>query len=263
MCSINIDKEMKESYVAFIDVLGFKKMVFADKTEKLQSFFDIAIEELRSNNDGDNQIDSTIISDSIVLFSPFTTVGFTNLIKAIQNIQVRFIMEDIWMRGAVSYGDICFFKEKNIVLGKGLINAYLLEQQAKYPRVIIDSKIINTIGTDSANFLEIVNGSYLDIQNSIRLIHPIGSDIENDSYYVDYAEKLIYDSMVKDEFEILYNIIKENMYKEHAYFAKYHWVQRYLSKTMHNYGFAIRHVKNLSTEKRHDFFTWRKKFGNI
>lgn len=254
---MKIKDEMRQSYVAFIDVLGFKNLVYNADTEKLQRFFDIALEEIESQTEGNMNIESTIISDSIVLISPKDKDSFIKLINAIQNIQTRFIMEDIWIRGAVSFGKTCFLKDKNIVLGEGLISAYLLEKQAKYPRVIIDSRIINIIGTDSSNFLDIVNGTILD--NKIELIHPVRIGFENDSYFVDYAQKLIIDGIQGDTLEKIYYIIKNNMYKEHAYFSKYLWVKNYLTDAANKQllHYILPEIKE--RDYVNDFYKWRNK----
>ncbi|MEM9298142.1 MAG: hypothetical protein AAGA64_07105 [Bacteroidota bacterium] len=128
--------------VAYLDVLGFKDMIMKDDNEKLQQYFDIVRETLNSINGEENEIQSLLISDSVILSTELTETKFKQLAEVICFIQAKLALKNIWLRGAISFGDINFDVENKLVVGKGLINAFLLENAAKYPRVIIDPRIL-------------------------------------------------------------------------------------------------------------------------
>jgi len=129
-------------YVAFLDVLGFKELV-KDKGEKFDRYF-LTIENalIDINSDGP-AIESQLVSDSTILACELNRESLRLLLKAVQTIQSRCALENIWLRGAISIGEIYFDRSLNIVVGNGLSDAYVLESQEKYPRVIIDPRILN------------------------------------------------------------------------------------------------------------------------
>ena len=90
-----------------------------------------------------NPLKSIIISDSIILWIKYDPTSNADDVKSlrfllhcVQQIQYECALSDIWLRGGVSHGEV-LTDDKNI-FGKGYISAYLLEQQADFPRVIFD-----------------------------------------------------------------------------------------------------------------------------
>ena len=132
----NIDYE--KSYVGFLDVLGFKNLVFSKKKsdrKKLNQYFGVvnsAIEYLKGIP-SKRQIGSIIISDSVILSVPHgqnkeANIGrLRHLCVAVGLIQQYLALKDIWLRGAISSGDAYFNSEKSQVVGRAYINSYLLE----------------------------------------------------------------------------------------------------------------------------------------
>lgn len=152
-----------ESFVAFIDVLGFKEMVKRNDP-KIDIFFSVVEQELESFatklldigfSNRNRQFNYIIISDSVILTAPskpekLRHVSFGHLIWAIKTIQLQLAKNDIWIRGAISYGPTYFSKAKKQVVGQGFIDAYLLaENVANFPRVIIEPSIVGELGFDS------------------------------------------------------------------------------------------------------------------
>ena len=160
----------EKSYVAFLDVLGFKNLVLskADRDKrKLEQYFGIvnsAIEYLKRIPSKRN-IGSIIISDSVILSVPHGQDKLDNINKlrhlcvAVGIIQQYLALKDIWLRGAISSGDTYFSSEKSQIVGPAYINSYLLEgSSAISPRVILDSKIIEELNFSSATeFIQNMN----------------------------------------------------------------------------------------------------------
>jgi hypothetical protein len=226
--NLNLEENTEEKFVAFLDVLGFKELVNKKDFDALDSYFSKLLSVLDDLRDKKQDVQSFIISDSIILIAPKGLQSFIQLIKAIQTIQSQLIWRKIIIRGAVSYGDVYYNGEKNIIVGKGYIRAYLLEQEAVYPRVIIDPAIIKVFDTDKQGFLKQVNKS-INYNFEKRLIYQDSeySKIPIDSIFVDYANRIIKKDEISDSIEKLYETIRENLYSEQKLFSKYMWLKEY------------------------------------
>lgn len=168
--TVNIQYE--KSYVAFLDVLGFKDIVFSSKEgdkAKLNQYFGVvnsAIEYL-ARIPSKKKIGSIIISDSVIFSVPHgpdinnNINRLRHLCVAVGIVQQYLGLKDIWLRGAISSGDTYFDSEKGQIVGPAYINSYLLEEStAIWPRVVLDSKIIEELKFKSASqFIDAINQS--------------------------------------------------------------------------------------------------------
>lgn len=154
----------KKSYVAFLDVLGFKHLVYSTKQEdqrKIALYLKIVREKINNlkHIESKKNIGSIVISDSVILTMPFgdsleeNINNLRQLCIAIMSIQRELVLNDIWLRGAISFGDTYFDETQNQIIGKAYINAYLLEQKAIFPRVILDNKIIGELNCKNSSHL--------------------------------------------------------------------------------------------------------------
>jgi len=235
-----------KSYVAFLDVLGFKNLIYSNKKadkNKVESYFGIvnsAIDYLKTI-DAKRDIGSIVISDSIILSVPFGNSKQENIEKlkqlsiAIALIQFALSVKDIWLRGAISFGDTYFDKDNNQVVGEAYINAYLLEEKlAITPRVILDNKILKELKFKSAALLikEInnvqVNNWGVDIlydwdnvKNSSILLE---KDIPLFIDYLDFTTSFLEEGYIDDIIENIEN----NMYNNTNLYKKFKWVSTYV-----------------------------------
>ena len=141
-----------------------------------------------------------------------------------------------------------FDEDNNIIIGKGYIRAYLLEQEAIFPRVIIDPIIIPHIANDKVEFLRIVNGNNIDDEaffDGHRLIFEKNSCVPfsgkvgfegDDDYFVDYASKyFIEPETIKGTVENIFEFIKNNIYGDRRNRAKYIWLKDYFKELLFLY----------------------------
>jgi len=149
-----IDKEkliFKESYCAFLDILGYK--------EKVNLFFNgqynlygrimramsaAGIEDSPLNTpDG---VITRIFSDSIILSVDKSESSFYILLNYICQLAAWFSYEGLYLRGGVSIGkqfeDIKPFSNYSFIASESLIKAYNLEQVATYPMITVDEDIL-------------------------------------------------------------------------------------------------------------------------
>lgn len=178
--------EYVECYVAFLDMLGFKKLINDSACDKINAIFRKFSNRkpLKSAYVGDENIVSEdtaaalkmkVMSDSICFY---IDVNVTNallcIILACINFQYGLYQNDIpiFLRGAIVRGQL--YAEKDIIFGPGITQAYLLEENnAKYPRIILTNETLQSMNYRNEN--NIVD--YADIQNTVVFR-------DNDAFYV-------------------------------------------------------------------------------
>ena len=228
------DKLKQNKYVAYLDVLGFKELVKA-KSSKLDKYFNTIQTALRVINQDKPKIEFQLVSDSIILACDLTIDDLSLLLRAVQTIQARCALENIWLRGAITIGDIHFDQTLNIVVGNGLSNAYLMESQEKFPRVIIDPQILKEKFNTRQVFTRTFNNSQFTY-NNIPLIHHLNSDkkfIENDAFFVAFAERIAIDK--PDNLEIIYKNIQDELYNGQKNYLKYLWLKNYFCEAIYSH----------------------------
>jgi hypothetical protein len=248
---MNSAKGIKYSdyYVAFLDILGFKKLVMSKSQRdkiKILKYFQLVekitkdLKQFKPKED----ISTIIVSDSIILTVPKGTDTDTRrdhlrqLCIAIQKIQFGLAEQDIWLRGAVSSGEAYLSREKNQVVGPAYIDAYLLEEHlAKYPRVILDNKIIKDLNADTSKMLvDLINypskGTEYDVQgnnvlfNWTHLDGMVRSELKNDvPLFIDY---LAFSLQNYKKLNQIVDNIEKNIYADNVIYEKFRWVTDYL-----------------------------------
>lgn len=266
--------EYKESFVAFLDVLGFKQMIQSKNKTKINKYFGVVNSAIKYLNEIPTKrgIGSIVISDSVILTVPCNddtdaekVEKLRHLCVAVGLIQQNLAVEGIWLRGAISCGDTYFSSTENQIVGPAYINAYLLEEQlAVNPRVILDSKLIPLLGYDSAsNLIDDINKTdlgglvYRNWGSRIlfewtdprgNLVTEITQDLP---LFIDYLSPLLESGSNGSINKVLKNIQK-NMYSDSRIYSKYRWVADYmkaLAKRAHLNDY------DLSDEQKHKLDT--------
>lgn len=137
--------------VAFIDVLGFSNLVYSNKMEEINSYYEMLLTGFREVARR-KRLDFLLISDSIVVYAPLKKQNLATFVSVLYGLQYKLLLKGILIRGGISYGNLYTSKKDNIVVGTGLINAYKLESQAIYPRIIIDRRLVGLFFDGSDNF---------------------------------------------------------------------------------------------------------------
>lgn len=260
----NLKENLKDKFVAFIDVMGFSNLVFKGSVENLDSYFSKITDELASIRTDKAKIESFLISDSIILIAPEGLDGLKQLITAVRRIQSALIWRKILLRGAISYGQVYYNAQNNIIVGKGFIRAYLLEQEAVYPRIIIDPSIIKKVADDKIGFLKLINGS-LEYKFENRLIYTESefSKITEDGIFVDYANKTVKKDELNNNIKKIYETIVENLYTEQKLYSKYVWLRDYYIESLKlTDSLTKSETREMKVHKR-DLENWIKKFERL
>ncbi len=157
-----------EHYIAFLDVLGFR--------DRLTSQFDLCeisnifehIKSIRNNTIKNREIVEEydlavsksmirIMSDSIVVAVSTVFEDSLSIVAEIcMQIQEELLVENhILLRGAITKGD--FYYDNEVMFGPGLVRAYLMEERAQFPRIIIAKELVteyvNRVGTTRMTYI--------------------------------------------------------------------------------------------------------------
>jgi hypothetical protein len=273
-------KTFKNSYVAFIDVLGFRNLVMNDD-EKLRKYFETIKKVFEIFTDQKAEIKKWVFSDSVILVIEENEDNFKTILRAIRNLQAWLAIENIWMRGALTRGDVCIdddLGEGKIIYGKGFVRAFDLEKKAIYPRVIIDPGLINVVSENKDEFLNKYSSFYKYARMEVLSHEEIKNDsdkdyiyakfnqmktsekseLDGDIYFINYSSTIINDGLVDDLGESM-NKLLDNLKKEiySDYYQKYNWVKKYFLDNLTN--FDAKYSKgNYSIVFQRRIYKWRQ-----
>lgn len=150
-----------ESYVAFLDILGFKQIVDNNHHRDLESLYDTfsdyvvtkttELSDKYALHEGLGKVHCTIISDSIVMWTDNTNVNsFMHLSILVSKMLVAGLMADMPLRGGISKGEITV-KNTNLgrtIFGKALTEAYTLETIQQWSGCVVKPGIIEECMAD-------------------------------------------------------------------------------------------------------------------
>lgn len=148
-------REYKECYIAFLDLLGFKNLIEDKKTscEDIAELFDEISRDYPVRINGENRdlmdfrlLKKKIMSDTICFYVESSVDNsLAGLIATCDYLQAEMLYyKEIptLIRGSIVKGKI--FAEGDVTFGPGVSKAYLLEEKtAKYPRIIFTRNLID------------------------------------------------------------------------------------------------------------------------
>lgn len=138
---------MKNHFVAFLDILGFKEMVESDMRGQSDTYMSKLFKCHQSAaqifaNDPSTQVSQ--FSDSIVISRPFSIESFEIFADHIAQYQLLLLQEGLVCRGGVAVNK--HFSNGSFTFSAGLIEAYRLESRlARYPRVVVSNDVMDLI----------------------------------------------------------------------------------------------------------------------
>lgn len=259
MIDLNAKEEIlyEDSYVAFLDILGFRNLVMSGKKEDLEKIsqylgiVDSVINYLKKIP-SKSKIRTIVVSDSVILSvtkedsTERNIFLFRNLCIAVGLIQQNLAMKNLWLRGGISTGKAYFNDRKKQIVGPAYVNAFEIEERfAEFPRVIIDSKIIPEFECQTAGqLINVINqkengGNQFPNWSSDILfywnqeLYDSGNYIFQDvALFIDYLSPNV--KMTNDELKLIVNNLQVSIYNNVAFYDKYRWVADYL-KSIYRY----------------------------
>ncbi len=219
-----------DSYVAFLDILGFKNMVQKSDQDILQIFKSFNYNKKRfltafgkacdpndtsssaaRYNDTIKKISYYNMSDSVVISVPSSApYSLEVVIEACLLFQIKLyeFNEPVLFRGAISKGD--YYQYGSIAFGPALVEAYTCQEKySKYPRIIVSGKVINSSD---------------DVKAVKKLLH---RDATDRYYYIDCLKEYLGERKSTDsECEKFKEFIEShlNLYEPPSVREKYIWL---------------------------------------
>ena len=139
------DKKLKEEFCVFFDVLGTKSKFLTsnfEEEEKLVKKYENFIKDIKEIliNNGFKENEIKLFSYNIFInFQNTTLKEMYNIFRCLAYIQIMAIEKyNFLLRGGVEYSTI--YNKKEIVIGKGLVEAVELEKEANYPIIMLGEK---------------------------------------------------------------------------------------------------------------------------
>lgn len=147
--------------IAFLDILGFKNIINTKAFDEIKNIFlsiipqeelmialgrvaDYTDKNLLRYNATLRETKVHVMSDSIVIAAPVgAPEALTVVIDVCNMIQEQLYSLDtpIFLRGAIAEGD--FYLDKHLIFGKGLVDAYIAQENyAIYPRIILSDNLV-------------------------------------------------------------------------------------------------------------------------
>lgn len=148
------NKQYTECYIAFLDMLGFKKLIEKSSCEIILSIFEqikkpyesalILGNETLVDQETIDALKIKVMSDSICFYidKSMPNALLTLLLSCIAfQFHLLKFQDPILLRGAVVRGELYAFDD--IMFGPGLTKAYLMEEHnAKFPRIIVTNEVL-------------------------------------------------------------------------------------------------------------------------
>lgn len=149
------DNSYTDCYVAFIDILGFKSIVREKSCQQIlqihKSYSQIIRAILYRDRTGNVQtvseldlVKHKVMSDSICFYIKANEYNALFCLLSSCAVLQRTLLElddPVLIRGAITKGHI-FADDNNILFGPALVNAYLAEEDAEFPRIVITKDIL-------------------------------------------------------------------------------------------------------------------------
>ncbi len=224
-----------------MDVLGFSNLVYNKDQSKIEQYFSYLLSDF-STHLSTRKFKFLLISDSIVVSTRNTKENLSELVFIIGKIQYELLLKGILVRGAISSGNLYINKLNSVIVGPGLINAYKLEKVAKYPRIILDRKLISTFFESTSAFLDYMNRifeeQYGEQEGNVKFDNRLGDGMP----YLNYVRKVVRygPTYHRNNPEQVIKLFASNFYSN-EHFEKYNWL---LKELLEELSLGIIHYSN-------------------
>lgn len=206
------ENKFEDYYCAFLDILGYKnrlnlffqgKFNLYGRVQRALNYARIGVPPA----DSPDGIITRIFSDSIIVTAPKKETSIDLMINYISILVSSFSYEGLFLRGGISHGRL-FESNSNeypFLASEGLVNAYKMETEAKYPMIVIDNSLVSEVSSKT----HIVQFENKHILNFARYI--INENAKNEADVIAELEEIkrIKDSIsiedIKTKYEWLIN----------------------------------------------------------
>lgn len=222
----------------FMDALGFWQETRESDVTKVDLFFEIVERQKTLAPDPDLKVKT--VGDSVIAVANVPgqidenknlyALDYSAFVSKLQNViefagkaQAEFAKNDIWVRGAITYGKLRFNDWQ--IIGPAFDEAYRLEAHiAKYPRVILDGRILTAARKNKINELGIRD--LYNFNDKPDSLITITQDVPT---FVDYVRSTFHSDNSFDDFmNHASTNIKGRLLGRVEHFQKHWWTANYL-----------------------------------
>lgn len=218
----------KDSYFAFLDILGFKSLVQKNAHSTLVELYDklftaqtsaVAenikkLSQRQQEQKGENYTDAGLrmvnISDSILIWTEHgQPTALFEIVYAVSSLLSISLVQGLPLRGCITRQPFTVIEKNGVVsvIGSGLVHAYSMENIQQWAGCIIDEEIINYFKGIEKHFFNRQVPSPLERE---RMVYEYEIPIRNPNtraaevkkgYAVNWSESMITDDMIQSAFE--------------------------------------------------------------
>ncbi len=202
------------TFVSLLDVIGYRKKIDDDRLSGEERFKKNLVRALSVFNElNEAEFGYQAISDTIIVSTP-PSAPFCDLLRALKKIHRSFLENGLFIRGGVAFA--AHFRSGNLTYSHALPVAYALEQQqAVYPRIVIDNNIIELFSGEGklcSEIAEVAAEKLICVQNGVYFVNTV------------YGAEAEYYRLARD---IYANESPFLQGREHE-LAKHRWLQDYI-----------------------------------
>lgn len=231
--------EYETRYVAFLDVLGFSELTGKSDDEskaKLEKCIE-SIYKALAQHQGEG-IKLIVLSDSIIISVSDEIEKLKTICIVIGFIQFQLALNGFLTRGGLTRGSVHMEESPSRVFGPGYIRAIKLEEAAKFPRVIVDPKILSDLSLTRVEFIDKICAPQELGTASIPLITStedgfLGDQVTHRDHFlfIDFNSTMIRFE-IYSHLEPLLNLIRRELYSVNPWADKYLWMKQYMISTL-------------------------------
>ena len=209
----------KNRFFAALDIMGFKKIVENKNAEDIWMIFHSIVEQIKEYLDKEKtgiSVHAKIFSDSIFLVSDDDSEGgFSSILIASAHFQNLLFEQGYATNGAISFGEVTFDDKNDILFGKPVNDAHLLQERlffygiVLHETAVIQQKTIlkEKIPSYCKEFPDLIIESRIPIKNE-------GKSIYENYSIINCCEKLVAFGPFEDQKEaykqLLYQYYQNN-----------------------------------------------------
>lgn len=220
-------KKYSNKLIAFLDVLGITHLIETHQNgnehEAINKFDNIRkiVEDSTSVIRRTDAISYVQISDSFVFVCDPVVVD--KLIELLSRVQLRILIEcQLLLRGAITIGDAIAEDDGKYIIGPAFIQAYKLqENDAVYPRIIVDKGVLNRLNKPGRKPLK----SLRQDSDKEYFIDYVGVMMEREGLSRQDLKARFLREGVYDNIKAKYD--KHYREKTHGIWQKYGWTKQY------------------------------------
>lgn len=226
--------QYQNKIVAFLDILGFRQKVSQDTSiatkiiKQIDEAISHTVEIIKS--EGPTSVSIKLFSDCFCISCDPSELDL--LVKELSYLQLFLSTKSIIVKGALSQGR--HFESENIIFSEGLVNAYELQIEDRFPRIKIDKRISERMRKETCSYYGDVLVEYLIVApdgicflDYLQVLEWEGVDAIKDDLFRDHKKA------VTEEVEV--NKGNYKVIEKYKWLAEYHNTKFYQFYDIDNY----------------------------